>query len=383
MPRRPPPEPVSPRALARLRSPRTSYVPTTFLTTASDLVPESFEPSAAELRRAQRANAPRHGVLTDDMPSSRGVVPAPAVSAGQQTDRGWVPEEPAAVKRARARLSPQHDAEPPGRHSRVRLPTGWFRLPASVVGARWHPGRAAVLGVVVLALLAVAVFGLRVVWARTSSDGTVIAPGGGARAGPSGVSAGAVPVGVPTGRATTQPGGAATDSSPTPAPAAGGAGTAGATASAVVVVHVVGQVRRPGVRRLPVGSRVQDAVEAAGGPRPKADLARVNLARVLIDGEQVRVPAPGDPDPPLLGVGAGAPPGGSTAGGGASGTAPVSINTADLAGLDTLPGVGPVLAQRILDWRGEHGRFTSVDELGEVSGIGEKLLAQLRPLVTL
>ncbi len=142
----------------------------------------------------------------------------------------------------------------------------------------------------------------------------------------------------------------------------------------MVVVHVVGQVREPGLQRLPPGSRVADALAAAGGATRGADLARVNLARVLVDGEQVVVPAPGDPDPP------GAPAAGT--GGGSGAGAPVSLNTADLAGLDTLPGVGPVLAQRIVDWRSQHGRFTSVDELGEVSGIGEKLLERLRPLVT-
>jgi len=193
------------------------------------------------------------------------------------------------------------------------------------------------------------------------------------------VSAGAVPVGAPS--VVGSPG--------APAGAAGvgeagdGATPAGAArAFAVVVVHVVGQVRRPGVQRLPVGSRVQDAVEAAGGPTRGADLARVNLARVLADGEQVQVPAPGDPDPAVAGPGGAGSGASGTAGGAAGGSRPVSVNTADLAGLDTLPGVGPVLAQRILDWRAEHGRFTSVDELGEVSGIGEKLLAQLRPLVT-
>ena len=130
-----------------------------------------------------------------------------------------------------------------------------------------------------------------------------------------------------------------------------------------------------------------DAVEAAGGATAKADLSALNLARVLVDGEQVRVPALGDPVDPgrrhraLAAPVAGAGGAGSGAGGAAG--APVSLNTADLAALDTLPGVGPVLAQRILDWRTAHGRFTSIDELGEVSGIGEKLLAQLSPLVTL
>ena len=125
-----------------------------------------------------------------------------------------------------------------------------------------------------------------------------------------------------------------------------------------------------------------DAVEAAGGPTSKADLSALNLARVLVDGEQVRVPAVGDPPVTSPGTGGGGTGAGGPGVGGAAG-AKVPLNTADLAALDTLPGVGPVLAQRILDWRTEHGRFTSVDELGEVSGIGEKLLAQLSPLVTL
>ena len=145
-------------------------------------------------------------------------------------------------------------------------------------------------------------------------------------------------------------------------------------------MHVVGQVRSPGVLRLPVGSRVSDAVSAAGGATGKADVGGINLARPLVDGEQVRVPAPGEevaePSAPTAGGGAGG------TGGGAAPGAPVSLNTADLAALDTLPGVGPVLAQRILDWRTEHGRFTTVDELSEVSGIGEKLLAGIRPLVS-
>ena len=246
----------------------------------------------------------------------------------------------------------------------------WFRLPEAFVGARWEPGRLAVIGFAVVVAVAVALFGLRVAWA--GGDGTVLAPGGGSRAGPTGLSAGAAPVGA--GSATGFP--SASPSAPTSA----SPGPVGAVGVAVVVVHVVGKVRRPGLQRLPPGSRVADALEAAGGTVKGADLARVNLARVLVDGEQVVVPAPGDPDPP----GAPAPGGGGSSGGTDSGSAgPVSINTADLAALDTLPGVGPVLAQRILDWRAEHGRFTTVDELGEVSGIGEKLMERLRPLVTL
>lgn len=268
----------------------------------------------------------------------------------------------------------------------MTAPRGWFRLPAAFVEARWQPRRAAVLGVVVVGLLAVLIFGLRVLWASADAGGTVIAPGGGSRAGPNGLSAGAAPVGVaPSGGqgfGSTGPSG-----SVTPAPGGGATTSATGPASAVVVVHVVGQVKRPGVRELPAGSRVAQAVAAAGGAKIGADLSRVNLARVLVDGEQVRIPAPGDPvDPreltgPSAASGAGGGGGMGGVGGGSGGQ--VALNSADLAALDTLPGVGPVLAQRILDWRTQHGRFTSVDELGEVSGIGEKLLAQLTPLVTL
>jgi competence protein ComEA len=272
-----------------------------------------------------------------------------------------------------------------GRHRSVRIPRGgWVRLPAAVAGARWQPGRAAVLGVLLVTVLAVLVLGLRVAWARSGDQGSVVAPGGGARAGPTGVATAAVGVGVPAGAPVAGAAGASPAASPGPsatgqaAPAAAGSAGSAGSAGGEVVVHVVGQVRRPGVRHLPVGARVADAVAAAGGATPGADLAGLNLARVLVDGEQVRVPKPGE------GVAAPSGPGGGGSGpaGSPAGRGPVALNTADLAALDTLPGVGPVLAQRIVDWRTAHGRFTSVDELAEVSGIGEKLLAQLRPLVT-
>ncbi len=276
------------------------------------------------------------------------------------------------------------------RHASRLSRWGWVRVPVALEGARWQPGRSAVLGVVVVTLLAVAVFGLRVAWATSDEGGRVLAPGGGSRAGPTGVTAAAAPVGVPAEaavRGTAGTGGGETSGAGMVTRS--GAPTATGTSGAAVVVHVVGHVRRPGVLRLAMGSRVADALDAAGGPTPTADLARVNLARVLVDGEQVQVPAPGDPDPLGVGVvtaGPGAPGGGVPPGDGgtaASGTVLVPVNAADLATLETLPGVGPVLAQRIVDWRLQHGRFTSVEELGEVSGIGEKLLAQLRPLVTL
>jgi competence protein ComEA len=116
-------------------------------------------------------------------------------------------------------------------------------------------------------------------------------------------------------------------------------------------------------------------------------MQRLNLARLVADGEQVFVPRPGETPPVLVGAlgGAGSGSGAGGAGTGAGGAtvagALVDLNTATLAALDTLPGVGPVLAQRIVDWRAQHGRFASVDELGEVSGIGDKLLEQIRPKV--
>ena len=170
--------------------------------------------------------------------------------------------------------------------------------------------------------------------------------------------------------------------------------TAGAVARGspgrLLVVDVVGQVTRPGVVTVVDGSRVVDVLAAAGGALAAADVQRLNLARQVTDGEQIFVPKPGETPPILIGglsgsaAASGASLGGGGGGGSAAGTAsttPVDLNTATLAALDTLPGVGPVLAQRILDWRAQHGRFTSVDELGEVSGIGDKLLEQIRPKV--
>jgi len=162
----------------------------------------------------------------------------------------------------------------------------------------------------------------------------------------------------------------------TPATSTGPAAGAGPTAAALVVVHVVGRVARPGLVRLPMGSRVKDAVTAAGGPGRGADLSTLNLARVLTDGEQVVVA-----DRSGGGVTASTPPpNGAT--GPSSGSGLVNLNSATLEQLDDLPHIGPVLAQRILDFRTEHGRFSSVDELNEVSGIGEKTFADLKPLVT-
>jgi competence protein ComEA len=157
------------------------------------------------------------------------------------------------------------------------------------------------------------------------------------------------------------------------APADAPATTAGP--SGRVAVHVAGRVRHPGLVRLPAGSRVQDAIRAAGGAAPGADLDAVNLARKLTDGEQIRVPAPGDPAPPAVpGVAGPAGPGTAPA-------APLDLNTATVEQLDTLPGVGEVTAGRIVAYRTAHP-FTAVDELLEVPGIGQRRFDQLKDLVT-
>ncbi|MFE7752560.1 helix-hairpin-helix domain-containing protein [Streptomyces sp. NPDC057428] len=160
------------------------------------------------------------------------------------------------------------------------------------------------------------------------------------------------------------------------APATLSAGSsAGPTPGGRIVVDVSGKVRHPGIQYLPVGARVADALRAAGGVRAGTDVTGLNRARVLTDGEQVVVGLPAAQPPPDGVLGAG-PPGHSGP------TAPLSLGTATAEQLETLPGVGPVLAQHIIDYRTEHGGYRSVDELREVNGIGDRRFADLRALVS-
>ncbi len=138
------------------------------------------------------------------------------------------------------------------------------------------------------------------------------------------------------------------------------------SAAAALVVDVAGAVRRPGIVRLPDGARVVDAIQAAGGLLPGATTAGINLARRLADGEQI-----------LVGAG---PPGSSGPSGAVAGK--LDLNLATVAQLDALPGLGPVLAERIVQWRTAHGRFASVDQLREVPGIGARTFDSLKDLVT-
>lgn len=254
-------------------------------------------------------------------------------------------------------------AEPdrPGRHARrtATPPTrlaGWVhdRLPPTLQGrVRLTVGHLAVVALLATAGLAVTSW-----WVLRAEGTTAVVPASTRTA---------------TDPSTAQPAGS-------PAalvtPAAEAAPTA-VTDPSVVVVDVAGRVRRPGIATLPVGSRVVDALEAAGGVRRGVDLTTLNLARVLVDGEQVVVGIP-----PPTGVAAPAASGSGAAG--VAGSAPlVSLNLAGQAELEELPGVGPVTAQAILQWRTDHGPFTAVDELLEVSGIGEATLAKIAPHVTL
>jgi competence protein ComEA len=136
-------------------------------------------------------------------------------------------------------------------------------------------------------------------------------------------------------------------------------------------VYVSGAVQQPDVYTLPPGSIVKDAILAAGGATDDADLDRINLALAVTDGQHIYVPRAGEENPPIEPPSAQAAPGGK-----------ININTADLAALESLPGIGPVMAQRIMDYRKTHGPFAEVEDIMDVSGIGPSTLEQIRDLIT-
>ena len=247
-------------------------------------------------------------------------------------------------------------AEPdPGRiHGRApllaRLPLAWQE--------RLDLDRRAVIGLSVLLVLALG-YGVQHFWAGRPESVAVPVADGAVSPGVAALDPGAGPAPVPP------------PSVPAPAPGAGPAPTPGPAPGpsrpSSLVVDVAGKVRAPGLRTLPSGARVQDALQAAGGPLPGTDLTGLNLARPLGDGEEVVVGVPG---PAPGSSGSGPPP-----------TGPLSLNNATAQQLDALPGVGPVLAQRIVQYREQHGGFQSVDQLRHVSGFGERRLQDLRAVL--
>jgi competence protein ComEA len=247
----------------------------------------------------------------------------------------------------------------------------WFRallrrvVPQAWRGARVHAGRPGATALVLVAAGAAVVAAIGVWIERPRAEpvsglpavATVVEP-------PAESAAPAAP--PPTGTAPAVP-------APT---AAAPSGTAPAPPAGPLVVSVSGKVHRPGLVEVPPGARVADVLDAAGGALPGTDLAALNLARRVADGEQVAVGVPPAPDAATTGgpvadpAVASGPPG------------KVDLNTATAADLDVLPGVGPVTATRILEWRTRNGRFSRVEQLREIEGIGERRFAQLRELVT-
>lgn len=245
------------------------------------------------------------------------------------------------------------------------------------------PPPSALVGIAVLVLIAVGVIHLSGSGTAVPLQGGEIASGqstdqqadgqqndDGPKAAPS-ADPGATPVGTETGAGGDSGSGA---QGRDPADSAESADPGEATDGDDVVVHVSGAVQSPGVVHLPPGSRVEDALRAVGGSTEEADLAAINLARPVADGEQIHVPVPGEEAPPAPAAGDGTGSGPDEGVGGGR----IDLNTASAGELEELPGVGPSIAQRILEHREKNGSFTSVDGLLEVSGIGPATLEKIR-----
>jgi len=298
---------------------------------------------AEQLAAEERLAAERDGDLE---PGTEGQ----PVDVARQEDERTVPQTGAAARHRASALSGR-DRLAAQMHD--RLPGRW----QSLLGRGLTPQHI----VVVVGVLAV--LGCVTVWWVISAAPSTVTP----VANPVGSAATPAPDAASDAGSEESSGESGAPSEVSPAPPA--------ATPTQVVVDVSGKVREPGIVTLPPGSRVADALDSAGGPRPGAKLDTLNLARVLVDGEQIVVGLP-----PADRAGSAAV--GSSGGAPDASVAPVNLNAATQEQLESLPGVGPVTASAILEWRTEHGRFSSVDELLEVKGIGDATLADLRDRVT-
>lgn len=304
-------------------------------------------------------------------------------------DGGPTPRVPAGVAAATPAVGPAHEddarTEADDLVARLRARRSTSGVAAAYAAAHGHPAdpraeqgarRWALTGTTaVVAVVAVLLLGVVAAMLSMRGDGVEALAPVTAEEGSDGGSTGAA-AGEGAGDPVPSPG--------AEAPGAAKGAPMGEAATGGLLVHVVGEVARPGLVTLSDGARVADAVEAAGGVTRKGDLTAVNLARTVVDGEQLYVPKPGEPVPggaapgttgsAASGAGAGGAASGA-AGGGSGGT--VDINTADAVGLEALPGVGPSIAQAIIEWRETNGAFASVDELDDVPGIGPATLDEL------
>ncbi|MGW1026939.1 helix-hairpin-helix domain-containing protein [Streptomyces sp. NPDC002577] len=294
---------------------------------------------------------PEHGPPPDALAGEGSVSAGPAPASAPAAELGGAPEDPGTAEDPADSRGSAERAEPPRRGRaalavRERLPL-WLQT-------RCGLERRSVTALTVV-LVAAAVFAVQHFWTGRTQ-----------------------PVRAPDVVRAEAPA-AAEEATPDASTGAGAGAVGGAVldgGGAAIVVDVSGKVRDPGIHKLPVGSRVADALRAAGGVRPGTDIGGLNRARLLVDGEQVVVG-----DPPGAAGGGPAVPGAAGGGSGAAAAGPVSLNTATVEQLDTLPGVGPVLAQHIIDYRTQHGGFRAVDELREVNGIGDRRFADLQNLV--
>ena len=287
----------------------------------------------------------------------RHVAPVPPPALPPRAEDPLPPPASGPLPEPRA-VRPRHRPRPP-LSERIRS-----LLPLAVQ-ERLDLDRRAVVGLSVLLVLALG-YGVQHFWAGRPVPIAVPAAAASAASAASGMpgTGGIGGLGGIDGTATVA-------SAATAGPTAHAIGTGAAVAAAGgVVVDVAGRVHAPGVRTLRPGSRVQDALRAAGGALRGTDLTGLNLARIVNDGEEIVVGVP---------AGAAAAPGPAGAGPAASG--PLSLNTATADQLDALPGLGPVLVQRIIQFRDQHGGFRSVDQLGQISGFGERRLKDLHALL--